>query len=135
MITILMPGDCYVPKVMMDYPVSIQVGMGADCGIFRGEPSEATFKQSPLFRVLINQPNLKRNWRNAGSFPMTEAMAEFPFYGDTDFGTSNFYRVKLDDVDHRISISKEEFDKLERLAVWETEHIRQRVADPEVSLF
>ena len=127
MITTLSPGDGYELKYLEYERISIQVGAGGDCGIFIGACTERTFSSCPIFRVLVNQRDLKRNWKRVGRFVLNDQMSKFAIYGDADIGMTNRFKVSLDKVDNRVPISEVEFGKLERLAVWETIHILKRI--------
>jgi hypothetical protein len=126
MITDLQPGEVYQLKAPNDQQILIQIGQGGDCGVFCGESIGPTFLGSPIFRVLVNQKDLKRHWRKRGSFPLSSMMQSFAFYGDHDIGTNNYYQVSLEAVDIRTPIVKDRFDRIERLSVWETIHILDR---------
>ena len=123
------PGDSYVPKFETTVEVVIQIGMGGDCGVFKGLATAQTFKEAPLFRVIVQQKDLRRHWKKVGHFPLGSTLAEFGTYSQNDFRTTDYYKVNLGNPDERIKIEKSEFENIELLAVWETEHIKQKLND------
>jgi hypothetical protein len=128
-ITTLKPGDAYEPKVADKPHVSIQVGIGGDCGIFMGKCEANTFRKAPAFRVLVNEKDLRRHWKKVGNFEMNRELQCFALYGETDIGSDARYMVTLENVEIRVPIEESEFKKLERLSAWETIHIMGRIKD------
>lgn len=75
----------------------------------------------------MNETDLRRNWVKAGSFPLGEELSQLAWYGDSDIGSDSKFKVRLDNVDHRIAIDPAAYDALEPLAVWETVHVIDRL--------
>lgn len=120
-------GQTYELKAPLSIDLSIQVGRGGDCGVFLGKCQPETFSRSPLFRVIVNQKNLNKFWKKNKLFEVSNELKEYQVYGDVDIGTENRYTITLRNLDDRKKISLIDFSKLERLAVWETVHILERV--------
>lgn len=120
-------GDVYQLKDSSISGILLQVGKGGDMGVFRSDFPEALESQAPEFRVLMNQPDVKRRWKRLGNFAIQTSLSQFAWYGDDDIGCDQKYRVQLSNIDHRIMIDSGSFEGLERLAVWETVHVLDRL--------
>jgi hypothetical protein len=127
-VTDLSPGDIYILKRQLCHNLFVQVGVGTDCGIFLGTWENPKLLK-PIFRVLINQKDLKRNWNKSGSINFIDGMHEYAVYSETDIGSEKYFKVTLENLDNRISIGKAEFMLLEPLAVWETSHVIDRLGE------
>jgi hypothetical protein len=128
-ITELNPGDAYEPKVPDRLELSIQVGVGGDCGVFIGKCEARTFQKPPAFRVLVNQKDLRKHWKKIGTYELGSELQRYAFYGDADFGSQARYKVTLENADGRVVIDEAEFQKLERLSAWNTVHILARIKE------
>lgn len=122
----LVPGDIYVIKKVIDIEVFIQVAIGTDCGVFIGDWAKSSV-ETPIFQVVVNQRDLKRNWKKMGSRPLSIDMKTYKTYGEKEIGYDLYYKVTLADLDRRNQIELEEYSKIEPLGVWETSHILERV--------
>jgi hypothetical protein len=92
-----------------------------------GKCAASTFQRSPLFRVLVSQKDIRKHWRKVGTFELGSELQRYAVYGDADTGSEARYKVTLEDLDARVPIEDVEFQKLERLSVWETTHIMARI--------
>lgn len=127
-ITDLQIGDVYRLKGDNAAVVLAQVAAGGDVGFFRASDPDAINAQALEFRVIVNQPDFKRHWIRIGNYPVAAPLGAFAWYGDSDIGLDQNYKVRLDNIDVRTPIDATQFDALERLAVWETVHVLQRLA-------
>lgn len=127
-VTNLIPGDVYKLKALGFDDVFVQVGIGTDCGIFSGD-WQGFEEKSPIFRVIVNQADLKKKWNKVGSRELFKGMDNYWPYSEREIGSNEMRKVTLDDLDNRISISIDEFNELEPLAVWETEHLIGRISE------
>ena len=130
MITDLKPGTLYQLKDSVgSRRLLAQVCPGGDCAIFRDlDDLSATLESDPLFRVLVNQRDLKRNWRKVGVFPLAASISDLQLYADWDDFSGQCFAVRLDDIDDRTVISAEAARALEPLAVWDTWNILDRLS-------
>lgn len=127
MVTDFNIGDVYRLKGASTCGILLQVGAGGDMGVFKAESPHVLALQEPEFRVLMNQPDVKRRWEKLGNFPTSASLAHEAWYGDDDLGCDQKFQVQISNVDHRIMIDNGSFAKLERLAVWETKHVLRRL--------
>ena len=126
--TMLKAGTVYRLTDQSRAQLVAQVCAGADCAIFTFIDSiEDSIARPPLFRVVINERDLKRQWTKVGVYALQPQLTEYQAYGDLDTGSPLRFRTYLSDVDHREQISEEEFSKLERLSVWDTWNILDRL--------
>ncbi|GAA4028877.1 hypothetical protein GCM10022281_04960 [Sphingomonas rosea] len=120
-------GDVYRHKESAAGNILAQVGEGGDVGFFRAQSTTSLAEQQPLFRLVMNQPDFRRHWQRQGSFPAHESMRHLAWYGDADIGSEVRYRVRLDNIEMRTEVDDMAFERLERLAVWETAHVLERL--------
>jgi len=125
-ITDLRAGDIYRPKDERHGCLLAQVGEGSDVGFFRLASAVAVSLQDPLFRVVMSQSDFKKGWRRIGNFPLSKSLQELAWYGDSDIGHDQKYKVRINNVDHRVAVDEATYQALERLAVWETVHVIKR---------
>ena len=124
-------GDVYAPKVPAIPDICIQIAAGPDCAIFLGECTASTFEGPPQFRVSMNLPSLRRHFRKAGHFPLAPGLDEYMPYGYKPVGSSEQWRFTLQGVEALVPITLEEYERLESMSAWETEHIYERVRSGE----
>ena len=101
LITDLRPGDIYRPKDGRHECLFAQVGEGSDVGFFRVASEADVGLQDPLFRVVMNQSDFKKGWQRVGKFPLSKSLQELAWYGDSDIGHEQKYKVRINNVDHR----------------------------------
>lgn len=126
-ITDLRTGDVYQLKGAEDGDIFAQIGEGGDVGFFRVPSIEEVPFATLAVRVVMNEPNFRRHWKKTGVAPLHHSLRELAHYGESDIGSEARYSVRLNNIDARTVIDDATFDSLERLAVWETAHILQRL--------
>ena len=120
-------GDVYRLKQAEGGDIVAQVGEGGDVGFFRAATIEEVPFATLALRVVMNEPNFRRHWKKVGVGPLHNSLRELAHYGDSDIGSEARYSVRLDNIGARTVIDDAAFESLERLAVWETAHVLQRL--------
>ena len=126
-VTDLRPGEVYRLKDAEADDILAQVGEGGDVGFFRASSLADLPKTTLSLRVLMNEPNFRRNWKKEGVLPIHPSLAELAKYGDCDIGSDAKYSVCIDNIGARTMVDDATFAGLERLAVWETVHVLERL--------
>jgi hypothetical protein len=78
---------------------------------------------------MMNLPGMRRHFRKAGNLPLAPGMDEFTPYGYKPLGSSEQWRVTLENMTDLAPITKDEYDQLEEMGAWETEHIYTRMRE------
>lgn len=128
-ITDFEPGDVYQQKDGQEARLFAQVGLGGDVGFFLAGSAKDVSDMQPIFRVVMNQPDFKRNFAKVGNFNLSAHLGKYEWYGEAVIGLDTKYKVRLDDLDHRTEIDEATFEALERLSVWETVHVLERLKE------
>jgi hypothetical protein len=120
-------GDVYRLKAVENAGAFAQVGEGGDVGFFRAWSLTDVLTAHMVLRVVVNEPDFRRHWKKEGRLPIHRSLGELANYGDSDLGSDAKYSVRIDNIDARVVVDDATFASLERLAVWETTHILQRL--------
>lgn len=125
--TTLKPGDIYQVEGSDAGLFFLQVGTGTDSGVFRGKFDHASWPNSTVeFRVLINQPDLKRSASRIGNFPVHADLQPLAKYIEKEIGTNRFTLITLDYSTDR-EATEVEANAMERMAIWEISHVVDRL--------
>ncbi|MDR3541486.1 MAG: hypothetical protein P4L69_11045 [Desulfosporosinus sp.] len=105
----------------------IKIGLGGDCGVYCAQDSGDGVDWKFLFRIFINTPNIKRDWKKIGHEKIPLELADYGNYSRMEIGSDIYFRVSMDSFEKKIQIDRGEFEKLEPFAIYSTKHIVDRV--------
>jgi len=90
-------------------------------------PIEQVVEKEILFKIwVMNHVFKDQRWESIGNIPLDDSLLEEPYFAKVDRYTGETFKYH---VDKEIPATKDELYGLERAAVWEPEHVEERLND------